>query len=300
MEMQHFISKHAEQEKTLDKRDIARKAKIISRVSLILCLIGSSVGCISWSDIRERLPKEDTRYPYSIDYTQANRVADALRIAKLRIEQLNLSGGGDCIPGRIYRMQQLAYRVHREHLSGLDQDALHNLRILDQQINETEYGLRYLQTRTTCIENKPDRQLTAMQPLLDRLSEYSFEFDRQKMPEQMQEPLLALIHWLKEHPVYRVELTGHTDSIGTEAHNAGLALRRANTIAAYLRQEDIPEHQILINGLGEHEPVASNAKDRSRSQNRRVSFQLRLLLERNTRSQKVKNWPGVTDLWGGY
>lgn len=276
------------------------RSRLLSAAAFVL-LGGTLTGCTTISDIMNKLPQESVKaYPYPLSQERANRVVDSLRIAQLRIEQLNLSGGGDCVPGRIYRMQQLAYRIHREHLSGLDEDAIHNLRILDQQINDTEYGLRYLQTRTTCIENKPDRQLTAMQPLLNELTGFSFDFNRQQMPEGMEEPLLALTHWLKEHPVYRVELTGHADAIGTENHNSSLALRRANTIAAFLRDEGIPEHQILINGLGEHEPVASNAQDEMRSRNRRVSFQLRLLLEKNTRRQKVKNWPSVTDLWGGY
>ncbi len=269
------------------------RLRLLSAATFLL-LSGTLTGCSTLSD-------ESTKaYPYPQSQERANRVVDSLRIAQLRIEQLNLSGGGDCIPGRIYRMQQLAYRIHREHLSGLDEDAIHNLRILDQQINDTEYGLRYLQTRTTCIENKPDRQLTAMQPLLNELTEFSFDSNRQQMPEGMEEPLRALIHWLKEHPVYRVELTGHADAIGSDNHNASLALRRANTIAAFLRDAGIPEYQILINGLGEHEPVASNGTDGMRSRNRRVSFQLSLLLEKNTRREKVKNWPSVTDLWGGY
>lgn len=287
--------------KALTQKPTQKTTQSLLKLAIALLASSSLSGCITLSELRAKLPQDSTKtYPYPLHQEQANRVVDSLRIAQLRIEQLNLSGGGDCLPGRIYRMQQLAYRIHREHLSGLDMDAIHNLRILDQQINDTEYGLRYLQTRTTCIENKPDRQVTAMQPLLNRLTEFSFDFDRQQMPEGMQEPLLALIHWLKNHPVYRVELTGHADAVGTEHYNSSLALRRANTIAAFLREEGIPEHQILINGLGEHEPVASNAQDDMRSRNRRVSFQLRLLLERNTRSQKVKNWPGVTDLWGGY
>lgn len=239
-------------------------------------------------------------YPYALNQEQANRIGDALRIAKVRIEQLNLSGGGDCIPGRIYRMQQLAYRVQREHLSGLDQDALHNLRILDQQINDTEHGLRYLQTRTTCIENRPDRALLAMQPLLDELTHYPFATGSAVMPEAMNEPLQALIRWLKDNPVYRIYLTGHTDAIGTETHNATLAIQRATTIADYLRGEAIPDYQIHIDGHGEHNPAASNAQEQTRSKNRRVEFRLALLLEQSSRRQQVKNWPAVTDLWGGY
>ncbi len=269
-----------------------------------ITLLGMSLlissGCSVLDSVRRQPVDALQTYPYPLHQEKANRVGDALRIAQLRIEQLNLSGGGDCIPGRIYRLQQLAYRVHREHLSGLNQDALHNLRLLDQQINDTEHGLRYLQTRTTCIENKPNRTLLAMQPLLNELMDYRFATDSARMPEQMDEPLQALVRWLKEHPVYRINLTGHTDSRGKEANNAKLAMQRATTIANYLRKEEIPEYQIQIDGQGEHNPIASNAQEPSRSKNRRVAFRLELLLERSSRRQQVKHWPAVTDLWGGY
>lgn len=269
-------------------------------LSLVAGALLASSGCSVLDSFRTRPVEALTSYPYPMHQDKANRVADALRIAQVRIEQLNLSGGGDCIPGRIYRMQQLAYRVQREHLSGLDQDALYNLRLLDQQINDTEHGLRYLQTRTTCIEHKPDRQLLAMQPLLKQLSAYSFNTDSALIPADMDEPLQTLIHWLKEHPVYRIRLTGHTDATGQEANNAQLAMARANTLAQYLSQEGIPAYQLDINGLGEHQPIASNARPELRRKNRRVSFELSLLLERSSRRQQVKNWPAVTDLWGGY
>lgn len=273
--------------------------RVLAGITLLAALLAGS-GCSMLDSFRAQPVEALDTYPYPLHEALENRVGDALRIAQVRIEQLNLSGGGDCIPGRIYRLQQLAYRAHREHLSGLHQDALHNLRVLDQQINDTEMGLRYLQTRTTCLENKPDRTLLAMRPLLNELSAFSFDFDLARLPQGMNDPLDALVRWLKEHPVYRVRLTGHTDAIGKEAYNAKLALNRAETIARYLHNAGIPPYQVISDGLGEHEPVSSNALAVDREKNRRVDFRLELLLERSQRQQQVKNWPAVTDLWGGY
>ncbi|OPX54596.1 OmpA family protein [Oceanospirillum multiglobuliferum] len=265
---------------------------------LLLISVMLSSGCVSWSASQNDVQNSYQPYPYPLEQGLKNRVADALRIANLRIEQLNLSGGGDCVPARIYRMQQLAHRIQQEHLSGLNQDALHDLRVLDQQINDTEYGLRYLQTRTTCMDSQPDRQLTAMQPLLDELSRFSFATDQAKLPDEMITPLLNLSHWLKNHPVYRVELIGHTDAVGSESYNAQLALQRAEAVTTFLKQQGIADHQILTDAQGEHNPIATNALAQNRAQNRRVRFNLRLLLERSSRSQQVKHWPSVTELWG--
>ncbi|MBB1487345.1 OmpA family protein [Oceanospirillum sediminis] len=237
-------------------------------------------------------------YPYAPDRVLENRVADAIRIANLRIQQLNLSGGSECTPGRIYRMQQLANRIEREHLTGLDTDALHNLRVLEQQIQDTENGLRYIRSSTTCIEDRHDLRMKAIAPLLAELSDFSFIFNNHSLPADIKKPLLELINWLKKNPVYQVVLTGHADSEGTQEHNSRLALERANTIARFMHEKGIPDYQIRVNALGEFEPVASNQIPVTKAANRRVDFSLTLLINQKYRSYQIKNWPAMTELWG--
>lgn len=242
-------------------------------------------------------PETDS-YPYSPDRPLENRVSDAIRIANLRIQQLNISGGAQCTPGRIYRMQQFAHRIEREYLTGLYADALHNLRILDQQIHDTENGLRYIRASTTCIEDRQDLKMKAIAPLLAELSSFSFVFDRDYLPEEIEKPLLELINWLKQHPVYQLQLIGHADAEGTQEYNSRLALDRANTIARYIFDQGIPDYQIHVNALGEHEPVASNMIPVTKAKNRRVEFKLRLLINQDNRRYQIKNWPAMTELWG--
>lgn len=65
-------------------------------------------------------------------------------------------------------------------------------------------------------------------------------------------------------------IVGHTDDVGTPEENAALGLARANTIRQILVQNGIAASRIQAASKGETEPVADNANDDGRHQNRRV------------------------------
>lgn len=74
-----------------------------------------------------------------------------------------------------------------------------------------------------------------------------------------------------------VDVTGHTDSKGSDAYNEKLGQARANNVAAELRNSTDPS-KVKINsvtGKGEKEPIASNATDEGRAENRRVEINFR-------------------------
>ncbi len=65
-------------------------------------------------------------------------------------------------------------------------------------------------------------------------------------------------------------IVGHTDSVGSDAFNQGLSERRAKAVAAYLESKGIGSGRIVASGAGESQPVADNATEEGRAQNRRV------------------------------
>lgn len=67
----------------------------------------------------------------------------------------------------------------------------------------------------------------------------------------------------------RVEISGHTDNVGTEAYNMDLSYRRALAVNAYLK-EHFGYETDQIKGYGESRPVASNDTSQGRARNRRV------------------------------
>jgi len=72
-----------------------------------------------------------------------------------------------------------------------------------------------------------------------------------------------------------VRIIGHTDSTGNDAINDPLSLDRARTVSNYLSDRGVPASRLEIAGRGSREPVASNASDAGRAQNRRVEIFLR-------------------------
>ena len=69
-----------------------------------------------------------------------------------------------------------------------------------------------------------------------------------------------------------VEVAGHTDSTGSEAHNQALSERRASTVSQYLQARKISSQRLITIGLGESMPLADNAQETGRQVNRRVEI----------------------------
>jgi OOP family OmpA-OmpF porin len=67
-----------------------------------------------------------------------------------------------------------------------------------------------------------------------------------------------------------VNIVGHTDSTGSDAYNQGLSMRRANSVKNYLLDKGVSSSVMSVSGMGESQPVASNATSEGRAQNRRV------------------------------
>ena len=77
---------------------------------------------------------------------------------------------------------------------------------------------------------------------------------------------------LKEYGDVTVSVNGYTDSIGTDAYNQALSMRRANAVKEYLERQGVPASRMTVRGFGESNPVASNATPEGRAQNRRVEL----------------------------
>lgn len=72
--------------------------------------------------------------------------------------------------------------------------------------------------------------------------------------------------------VTRVEIGGHTDGRGTDAHNLALSQRRAETVRAYLIAQGLSPDRLIARGYGKTQPVAENATEAGRARNRRVEL----------------------------
>jgi len=104
------------------------------------------------------------------------------------------------------------------------------------------------------------------------LEHVNFEFDSAKLTGDSTASLDDAVLILKRHSDLKVEVAGHTDSIGSDSYNMDLSKRRAQTVADYLIAHGANSANIFVKGYGETEPVASNDTEAGRAQNRRVEL----------------------------
>ena len=97
-----------------------------------------------------------------------------------------------------------------------------------------------------------------------------FAFDKYNLTPLAKDTLNVVVQYMKEHADIKVELQGHTDSIGTAAYNQGLSERRAKSVERYLLSQGIAESRMTTKGFGESQPIADNGTKAGRALNRRT------------------------------
>lgn len=95
-----------------------------------------------------------------------------------------------------------------------------------------------------------------------------------QLTEDSRRVLSAVARTLNTQKNLRVEIAGHTDSIGTEAFNLLLSQQRAESVRQFLISHGVAPERLTAQGYGEFRPVASNDSEAGREQNRRVEFKL--------------------------
>jgi OOP family OmpA-OmpF porin len=73
----------------------------------------------------------------------------------------------------------------------------------------------------------------------------------------------------------QIEISGHTDSVGSDDTNLELSRRRAEAVAEYLKQAGVAAERVTAVGYGQMHPIASNDTEEGRAQNRRIEFEVK-------------------------
>ena len=101
-----------------------------------------------------------------------------------------------------------------------------------------------------------------------------FDFDKSALKPEGRNKLDDLAQKAKAIDLEVVIAIGHTDSIGSDAYNQKLSMRRAESVKAYLVSKGVPTDRIYTEGKGEKQPVASNKTREGRASNRRVEIEV--------------------------
>lgn len=107
-----------------------------------------------------------------------------------------------------------------------------------------------------------------------RLDNVHFDTDKATLRPDSYTELKELLDYLQRHDEVNIEIAGHTDNSGTDAHNLKLSQDRANTIRAYLTGKGIKAGRVTAKGYGASQPVADNSTEEGRQQNRRTEVRI--------------------------
>lgn len=110
--------------------------------------------------------------------------------------------------------------------------------------------------------------------VLDMPSGITFAYDRADIQPQYRSTLDRVADVLAEYNSTLVDVYGHTDSTGSDAYNQDLSERRARSVADYLASRGVRPERLGTRGYGESQPVASNATEEGRAENRRVEIKI--------------------------
>ena len=101
-----------------------------------------------------------------------------------------------------------------------------------------------------------------------------FDFDKSALKKEGKAKLDDLVGKVKGINLEVIIAVGHTDSVGSDAYNQKLSVRRAESVKAYLVSKGIEKNRVYTEGKGEKQPVADNKTKEGRAKNRRVEIEV--------------------------
>jgi len=136
-------------------------------------------------------------------------------------------------------------------------------------------------TVTCPTDNKTASDTVNIQVTRPPVRNYTFEdvyfdFDRYSLRPEATRVLDEAIAALRENPTLRVEIEGHTCSIGTAEYNLALGDRRANAVKDYLVSRGVTADRLRTVSYGEERPKYDNSREETRRLNRRAALVVNL------------------------
>jgi outer membrane protein OmpA-like peptidoglycan-associated protein len=105
-----------------------------------------------------------------------------------------------------------------------------------------------------------------------RLNNLFFDFNKSSLRKESYPELDRVIKLLNENSQMEIEISGHTDNVGTDEINNKLSQDRSMSVKTYILSKGITSERIISKGYGKTKPVADNKTEEGRQRNRRVEF----------------------------
>lgn len=117
------------------------------------------------------------------------------------------------------------------------------------------------------VEEQPDGSVKLKIP-----GSVMFASGQHSLSPSFQATLNSVTATVRKYCDVTVRVVGHTDSVGSPTANMSLSERRAGSVVSYMAQQGLERNRASGEGKGQNEPIASNADEAGRQQNRRVEI----------------------------
>lgn len=104
--------------------------------------------------------------------------------------------------------------------------------------------------------------------------DHSFAYNSSNVLPEGQVVLKQLSALLVDLPKSQVFIGGHTDSLGSDAYNKQLSMKRAESVASFFVKEGVDKERVGAFGFGEEAPISNNATRDGREENRRIELRI--------------------------
>ena len=148
--------------------------------------------------------------------------------------------------------------------------------IVTSYINEEKYEFEeriFIKKNKNIYEASIDLQLDSYTKIFE-IKNLNFESGKYNIQNQYYKNLENLVLLLKEEINIKIEIAGHTDSIGDSKTNLILSENRSKSVKSYLVTNGIDESRIKCVGYGENQPITNNSSIEGREKNRRIEIRI--------------------------
>ncbi|MFD2787241.1 OmpA family protein [Hymenobacter rubripertinctus] len=106
------------------------------------------------------------------------------------------------------------------------------------------------------------------------LNNLFFDVNQYELKPKSRTELNRLVSFMKQYPEVQVEVSGHTDDVGSDDDNQVLSQNRAKSVYAYLVSQGVSAQRLRYRGYGESKPLMPNDSEARRQQNRRIELRI--------------------------
>jgi len=204
---------------------------------------------------------------------QAKMAADQARAqsdqARMQAEQASLQANQDRQAADAAKAAAIAQQQAAQAEADRAREAA---QLSDQQRQQAEAEKTQLRERLRQQLNLILETRETQRGLIVNINDVLFDFNQYTLKPGAREKLAKVSGIILAYPGLKIQLEGHTDSVGTDEYNMTLSQQRADSVRTYMVSQGVPADTVAATGLGKADPVATNDTAAGRQQNRRVDM----------------------------